>query len=141
MRSARGLLVGAALVGAVGGALSIDVPAGIAHAHGTQAAILALIAGGIGASFGGTRNLLSEQTPIVGGLLAHFALGLFLAFVPLTHLTVWSLAASTLVGLFQNTILGPAPMQRPTWIWRVVPAVVAGCLLTRGVRFFATLPL
>jgi hypothetical protein len=140
MTPARRLVTWIVLAGSVFALFSaIDLP--IEVERGRRAATLALVAGGIGASVGGMRPLLYEQAPVVGGLLAHFALVIYLTLVPLSHLTVWSLAVLTFVGLFQNTVFGHAQVQRPVWIWRIAPAAAFGCLLIRGVRFFVTLPL
>jgi hypothetical protein len=140
MTPTRRSIIGAALAGGVFALFSaIDVPFEVGR--GGRAAALALVAGGVGASVGRMRPLLYEQAPVVGALLAHFALAIYLALVPLGHVTVWSLAVLALVGLSQHTIFGHARMERPIWIWRIAPAAACGGLVLRGVRFFATLPL
>jgi hypothetical protein len=67
--------------------------------RGVLAVLLPLAAGGLGACFGGIRHHLYEQAPLVGGLLSLFTLAVLSAFVPVRHLTVWSLALLSMVGL------------------------------------------
>jgi hypothetical protein len=140
MTPTRRLIIGAALTGVVFALFSaIDVPIGVGR--GGRVAALALVAGGVGAAAGGMRPLLYEQAPVVGALLAHFALAVYLALMPLGHVTVWSLAVLAFVGLSQHTIFGHARIEWPIWIWRIAPAAAFGGLVLRGARFFATLPL
>jgi hypothetical protein len=100
VKPARWLVVGAALCGFVGGLMSA-VDLRLETGRGVLA-VLPLAAGGLGACFGGIRHHLYEQAPLVGGLLSLFTLAVLSAFVRVRHLTVWSLALLSMVGLYMG---------------------------------------